>query len=84
MNFPTSLWISKASETRFELESPMPAPKPIERIQSFAVDVPSRQAHSVSAMPGPRSFACTMILSSARMNVRTPPWEWMQMLISSS
>ena len=28
--------ISNVSETRFEFASPMPAPKPIERIQSFA------------------------------------------------
>ena len=84
VNLPTSLWMSKASATRLELERPMPAPKPRERIQSFAVDVPSRQAHSMSGMPGPRSFAVIVIVSSEMSSTSTPPWEWMQMLISSS
>ena len=31
----------KLSDTRLELANPIPAPNPIDRIQSFAVDVPS-------------------------------------------
>ena len=76
--------MSKTSATRFEFARPMPAPKPMERIQSLAVDVPSLSAHSTSLMPGPWSFAITVAFCESRMNVIEPPSEWMQMLISSS
>ncbi len=43
----------KSSETFWVLASPMPAPKPIDRIQSLAVEYPGWSASVMSSMPGP-------------------------------
>lgn len=40
----------------FILGRPMPAPKPISRTLSGAVDQPSLRAREISSMPGPMSF----------------------------
>ena len=52
-----------SSATDFMLASPIPAPKPISRIQSGAVEKPGCRASLMSGMPGPWSTASKAISS---------------------
>ena len=61
---PTFVWISNASDTFFILGRPMPAPNPLARISSEAVDQPSCMAFCTSGIPGPWS----MTLAPAAMD----------------
>ena len=52
---PTFVWISNASDTFFILGRPMPAPNPLARISSEAVDQPSCMAFCTSGVDDPYS-----------------------------
>ena len=58
---PTFVWISNASDTFFILGRPMPAPNPLARISSEAVDQPSCMAFCTSGIPGPWSMTLTVM-----------------------
>ena len=81
---PTVDWMSNSSALRFMLGRPMPAPKPMLRTDSGAVDHPSRMARSRSGMPGPRSRIRSVTPSSSTEKSIVPPREWMTRFSSTS
>ena len=71
---PTSTWLSivNSSTFFFIFGSPIPAPNPISRTASDAVDYPSRIASDISGIPGPSSFSSKDILSASNSATTVP------------
>ena len=70
---PTTDWISNLSEHFTILGKPIPAPKPIWRTWSGAVDQPSCNAFSISGMPGPLSVTVITVASEKASAATLPP-----------
>ena len=62
----------------------MPAPKPIWRAFSEAVDQPSRRASSTFGIPGPSSAISRSSLPESSRAQRVPVRAWMTTFISAS
>src|SRR5690554_3243311 len=61
-----------SSVLRFMLGNPMPAPNPIWRTVSDAVEKPSCMARPISSMPGPSSSSTILILLASSSTCITP------------
>ena len=81
---PTRVSMSNRSLFRRMFGRPMPAPNPISRAFSDAVDQPSRSARSTSGIPGPSSATSRSSFPLSRRAQSVPVRAWMTTFISAS